>query len=82
MIPRDFITEWRREAPWIEDYLVEQDLVLTWAISEIFSDSALQRQLAFRGGTAIHKLFLTPAVRFSEDIRSCSSGRSTDRTYL
>jgi predicted nucleotidyltransferase component of viral defense system len=68
MIPRDYITEWRREAPWIEDYLVEQDLVLTWAITEIFSDTALQRQLAFRGGTAIHKLFLTPAVRFSEDI--------------
>jgi len=68
MIPRDYITEWRREAPWIEDYFVEQDLVITWAITEIFSDSILQRQLAFRGGTAIHKLFLTPAVRFSEDI--------------
>ncbi len=68
MIPRDYITEWRREAPWIEDYLVEQDLVITWAVTEIFSDPILQRKLAFRGGTAIHKLFITPAVRFSEDI--------------
>jgi len=28
MIPLDFITEWRRSAPWIHDSQVEQDLIL------------------------------------------------------
>ncbi|WP_299774085.1 nucleotidyl transferase AbiEii/AbiGii toxin family protein [uncultured Tateyamaria sp.] len=68
MIPRDFITEWRAEAPWIDDRQVEQDLVISRALVEIFSDELLRRQLAFRGGTALYKLFLKPAARYSEDI--------------
>ena len=35
---------------------------------EIFSDSFLNENLAFRGGTALHKLFLKPQARYSEDI--------------
>ena len=31
-------------------------------------DGALARSLAFRGGTALYKLYLTPAARYSEDI--------------
>ena len=68
MIPRDFITEWRAEAPWIEDAQVEQDLVISKALVEIFSDPVLKDALAFRGGTALYKLFLKPAARYSEDI--------------
>lgn len=68
MIPRDFITEWRSEAPWIDDRQVEQDLVISRALVDIFSDDLLRRQLAFRGGTALYKLFLKPAARYSEDI--------------
>lgn len=34
----------------------------------IFSDVELQSALAFRGGTALHKLYLAPAARYSEDI--------------
>ena len=68
MIPRDFITEWRAEAPWIDDRQVEQDLVISRALVEIFSDELLRSQLAFRGGTALYKLFLKPAARYSEDI--------------
>ncbi|WP_136661251.1 nucleotidyl transferase AbiEii/AbiGii toxin family protein [Nitratireductor sp. XY-223] len=68
MIPRDFITEWRVEAPWIDDRQVEQDLVISRALVEIFSDELLRSQLAFRGGTALYKLFLRPAARYSEDI--------------
>lgn len=68
MIPRDFITEWRTEAPWIDDRQVEQDLVISRALVEMFSDELLRCQLAFRGGTALHKLFLKPAARYSEDI--------------
>ena len=68
MIPRDYITEWRAAAPWVEDFQVEQDLVISRALVDIFSDPALGAALAFRGGTALYKLYLTPPARYSEDI--------------
>ena len=68
MIPRDYITEWRERAPWNEDFQVEQDLVISRALVEIFSDAVLAGALAFRGGTALYKLYLTPPARYSEDI--------------
>lgn len=68
MIPHDYITEWRAQAPWVEDFQVEQDLVISRAIVEIFSHLALKDALAFRGGTALYKLHLRPAARYSEDI--------------
>ena len=68
MIPRDYITEWRAEAPWVQDFQVEQDLVISRALVEIFSHSVLHRALAFRGGTALYKLHLKPPARYSEDI--------------
>lgn len=68
MIPRAHITHWRSQAPWSTDAQVEQDLVLSRAIIELFGDPLLAGQLAFRGGTALHKLFLSPPGRYSEDI--------------
>lgn len=68
MIPRDYITAWRKEAPWVQDIQVEQDLVICRALVEVFSNPVLSKGLAFRGGTALYKLFLKPAVRYSEDI--------------
>jgi len=47
---------------------VEQDLVICRALVEIFSDDWLASSLAFRGGTALHKLYLNPQPRYSEDI--------------
>lgn len=68
MIPRDYITEWRAHAPWVADAQVEQDLVISRALVALFSDPCLKEALAFRGGTALYKLYLTPAARYSEDI--------------
>ena len=68
MIPQSYITAWRKKAPWQEDYQVEQDLIIERALVEIYSDPFLKERLAFRGGTALHKLHLSPAVRYSEDI--------------
>lgn len=68
MIPRDFVTEWRAHAPWVQDFQVEQDLVISRALVEIFSHPHLGSSLAFRGGTALYKLHLKPAARYSEDI--------------
>ena len=58
MIPRDYITEWRTRAPWIEDFQVEQNLIISRALVEMFSNSVLAEALAFRGGTALYKLYL------------------------
>ena len=68
MIPRRYIEEWKEFAPWPENAQVEQDLVIERAIVEIFLDKFLNENLAFRGGTALHKLFLKPQARYSEDI--------------
>jgi predicted nucleotidyltransferase component of viral defense system len=68
MIPRANITAWRAHAPWASDAQVEQDLVISRALVEIFSDPLLADATAFRGGTALHKLFFRPAARYSEDI--------------
>lgn len=68
MIPRDFITEWRSQAPWVQDSQVEQDLVISRALVVIFTHPLLARSLAFRGGSALYKLHLKPPARYSEDI--------------
>ncbi len=68
MIPRPYITEWRSHAPWRDDAQVEQDLILSRLIIDFYNEPVLAENLCFRGGTALHKLFLAPAVRYSEDI--------------
>lgn len=68
MIPQSYITAWRKQAPWQENYQVEQDLIIQRALIALFSDEFIRERLAFRGGTALHKLFLAPAARYSEDI--------------
>jgi len=68
MIPQAAITQWRNTAPWIDLHQVEQDLVLSRALVEIYSNDLLTSLLAFRGGTALHKLYLSPQARYSEDL--------------
>ncbi len=68
MLPRRYIEEWKEFSHWPEDAQVEQDLVIEKALQQLFSNHLLKKRLAFRGGTALHKLFLKPQVRYSEDI--------------
>lgn len=69
MIPQAYITEWRQMVPWHSNEQVEQDLVICRALVEIFAGiDWLAKSLAFRGGTALHKLYLQPQPRYSEDI--------------
>ena len=68
MIPQAYITEWSNYVPWQTNEQVEQDLVICRALVEIFQDDFLAEHLAFRGGTALHKLYLQPQPRYSEDI--------------
>jgi predicted nucleotidyltransferase component of viral defense system len=68
MIPKDHITAWRAQAPWRLDAQVEQDLVISRAIVDLFSVPEVADSLVFRGGTALYKIYLTPPTRYSEDI--------------
>lgn len=68
MIPEIAIQEWQENAPWPSPEQVEQDLLICRALVAIYSDPYLAKNLAFRGGTALHKLFLHPQPRYSEDI--------------
>lgn len=68
MIPEYAITEWRNTVPWNASEQVEQDLIICRALTEMYKDEYLASHLAFRGGTALHKLYLSPQPRYSEDI--------------
>lgn len=68
MIPQNFITEWQNKAPWKDNTQIEQDLILSRAIIEIFSNKVLKDSLVFRGGTALHKLYSPLQERYSEDL--------------
>lgn len=68
MIPKAFLTAWRAHAPWPEDAQVEQDLVISRALVDMFRIQQIADRLAFRGGTALHKLHLRSAARYSDDI--------------
>ena len=43
MIPRADIVAWRQVAPWADDAMVEQDLVLSRALVDVFSEARLAR---------------------------------------
>ena len=68
MIPERAIIEWREFVPWIKETMVEQDLIICRALVAIYNDEFLASHLAFRGGTALHKLYLSPQPRYSQDI--------------
>lgn len=68
MIPKPDIAKWQERAPWKNFGQIEQDLVISRTLVELFSDNFLRGNLTFRGGTALHKLYLNPAPRYSEDI--------------
>ena len=68
MIPEAAIIHWRNVVPWPQDAQVEQDLILCRALIEIFRDPVVSKGALLRGGTALHKVLLRRARRYSEDI--------------
>lgn len=68
MIPKMHITAWSRHAPWAEQRQIEQDLIISRAIVDLFSHPFLAQELRFRGGTALNKLHFPEPLRYSEDI--------------
>ena len=68
MIPESSIIQWREVAPWPNDAQVEQDLIISRVLVEIFNHEFLKDKVVFRGGTALHKLYIHNQSRYSEDI--------------
>ena len=68
MIPSAYIQAWSAKAPWPDARQIEQDLIISRALCDLFNAPKLKDKIAFRGGTAINKLLFKQPLRYSEDI--------------
>jgi predicted nucleotidyltransferase component of viral defense system len=68
LIPSSYIQAWSTKAPWPDARQIEQDLIISRALCDLFNAPALKDKIAFRGGTAINKLLFKQPLRYSEDI--------------
>jgi len=68
MIPAIHIEKWRINAQWQTLNMVEQDLVISRALVDLYTNQQIKDSLVFRGGTALNKLFIKPPARYSEDL--------------
>jgi hypothetical protein len=64
VIPTDFLQAWSVKAPWPDLRQVEQDLIISRSLCDLFNEPALKDKIAFRGGTAIHKLLFKQPLRY------------------
>jgi predicted nucleotidyltransferase component of viral defense system len=82
VIAQAYLNEWAAWAPWPQSTQIEQDLVLSRLIVEIARHELLAGELAFRGGTCLHKLHLPRQLRYSEDLDYVRRTRSGIKPYL
>lgn len=68
MIPNIFIQNWSNHVKWQTPTQIEQDLIISRALVDLYNDPHIKDALVFRGGTALNKLFINPPSRYSEDI--------------
>src|SRR5207302_4220365 len=68
MIPVMNIIAWGNVVPWTDQRQIEQDLVISRVLVELFSNPLLRDAVRFRGGTALNKLHFPKPLRYSEDI--------------
>lgn len=68
MLKEIYIKEWGQVAPWQSQSMIEQDLILSRSLVELYNNEKIRESLVFRGGTALNKLYIKPPARYSEDI--------------
>ena len=80
MIPRDYITEWRAHAPWVQDIQVEQDLVISRALIELFSRKPIAEAHYHMGEAYLRKNFGAQAKiqSWKEQLKSPAGGAAAD----
>ena len=82
VIAQAYLNEWASRVPWTQQIQIEQDLVLSRLIVAIAQHELLAAELAFRGGTCLHKLHLPKQLRYSEDLDYVRRTRSGIKPYL
>lgn len=50
MIPKAYLAEWRTYAPWLQDHQVEQDLLISRTLVDLFNHPDIANSLAIGGG--------------------------------
>ncbi len=83
MVPKRYIQQWRINAPWPVLSMVEQDLIISRALIDLYRHPDINKSLALRGGSALNRLFLKQPVRYSEyihlvQIESAPIGKTLD----
>jgi predicted nucleotidyltransferase component of viral defense system len=68
MIPELYIEQWQKNAPWQTLAMIEQDLIISRALVDLYNQKEIADTLVFRGGTALNKIYINPPARYSEDI--------------
>lgn len=68
MLPQAALNAWAQRAPWPNDLDIEQDLILSRVMIDIANHPLLGGELAFRGGTSLHKLHAQRPWRYSNDL--------------
>ncbi len=68
MIPQHEIDAAALHRPGWDNQQVEQDIVLTRLMAEVANDKHLAEALVLKGGTCLHKLWLTEPWRYSKDL--------------
>lgn len=48
MIPKNFVTQWKKHAPWNSDAHVEQDLLICRILVDLFNDPYIAERLCYR----------------------------------
>lgn len=68
MIATEHLKKWEAKVSWRDLSSVEQDLILSRILCDLYDSPFLAGKLAFRGGTAINKLLYPKPLRYSEDL--------------
>lgn len=68
MIDAQSLLIWRKYVPWVNPAQVEQDLIISRALVDIYNHPILKNELTFRGGTALQKCIFDSPTRYSEDL--------------
>ena len=65
MIPAQNVVAWGTVVHWGDQRQVEQVLIISRALVEVFSDTAMCDALRIRSGTALNKLHFPAPLRYS-----------------
>ena len=74
MIPLAYITEWQQVAPWRDPIMVEQDLIISRVLLDLFRQNELRAAIGLpRGHRAVQALSGARSAVFQKILTWCKS---------